>query len=101
MQIAQTAACNRLHKIEERLARWLLIAQDRVDGGTIRLTHDFLAIMLGTDRSSVTFAAGILQKSGAIQYNRALVKVTNRKKLETLACECYSMVRQYSNDGIP
>jgi CRP-like cAMP-binding protein len=95
MQVAQTAACNRLHKIEERLARWLLTAQDRVDQGTIRLTQDFLATMLGTDRSSVTFAAGVLQKSGAIQHNRALVKILNRKRLEALACECYSVVKQY------
>ena len=58
IQVAQTAACNRLHDVEQRLARWLLMAQDRVDGGSILITHDFLATMLGTDRPSVSLAAG-------------------------------------------
>jgi CRP-like cAMP-binding protein len=96
MQVAQTAACNRLHKIEERLARWLLIAQDRLDSGLILITHDFLATMLGTDRPSVTFAAGILQRSNVLEYRRGAVTVLNRKKLEELACECYSVIRQYN-----
>jgi CRP-like cAMP-binding protein len=81
MQVAQTAACNRLHKIEERLARWLLIAQDRLDSGTVPITHDFLATMLGTDRPSVSLAAGIL----------------NRKKLESNAGECYVEIKQYNS----
>ncbi|MGH9814783.1 MAG: Crp/Fnr family transcriptional regulator, partial [Candidatus Acidiferrales bacterium] len=62
MQVAQTAACNRLHDVSQRLARWLLMAQDRVDSGSLPITHDFLATMLGTDRPSVTLAAGALQK---------------------------------------
>src|SRR3984893_9210761 len=62
MQVAQTAACNRLHDIEQRLARWLLMTQDRVDSGSLPITHDFLATMLGTDRPSVSLAAGILQR---------------------------------------
>src|SRR5215469_7819295 len=75
MQVAQTAACNRVHKVEERLARWLLLAQDRIDSGTIPITQDFLATMLGTDRSSVSLAAGILQKAGLISHTRGVIKI--------------------------
>jgi CRP-like cAMP-binding protein len=95
MQVAQTAACNRLHKIEERLARWLLMAQDRVNSDIISITHDFLATMLGTDRPSVTLAAGILQRKQIIGNARGAVRIVNRKKLEQFACECYSVVQQY------
>lgn len=95
IQIAQTAACNRLHKIEERLARWLLMAQDRVSSAILPITHDFLATMLGTDRSSVSLAAGILQKKGIIRYTRGSVNILNRKKLEHFACECYAVLTQY------
>lgn len=99
MQIAQTAACNRVHRIEKRLARWLLIAQDRVDSGTIRITHDFLATMLGTDRPSVTLAAGILQEAGLVEAKRGMIRILNRKELEAFACECYAIVRQYNGNG--
>lgn len=98
MQVAQTAACNRLHKIEERLARWLLLAQDRVDSGLIPITHDFLATMLGTDRPTVTLAAGMLQGKQIIHYVRGAVRIVNRKQLEDFACECYSVIRQYNDD---
>jgi CRP-like cAMP-binding protein len=97
MQVAQTAACNRLHKIEERLSRWLLIAQDRVDSAIVPITHDFLATMLGTDRPSVTVAAGMLQREGIIEYTRGSVRILNRKKLESFACECYALIKQYNN----
>jgi CRP-like cAMP-binding protein len=97
MQVAQTAACNRLHKIEERLSRWLLIAQDRVDSGIVPITHDFLATMLGTDRPSVTIAAGVLQREGIIEYTRGSVRILNRNKLESFACECYALIKQYNN----
>ena len=97
MQVAQTAACNRLHKIEERLARWLLIAQDRVDSGVVPITHDFLATMLGTDRPSVSLAAGVLQKKEIIAYTRGSVRILNRKKLEGFACECYALIKQYND----
>jgi CRP-like cAMP-binding protein len=96
MQVAQTAACNRLHKIEKRLARWLLIAQDGVDSGTLPITHDFLATMLGTDRPSVSLAASILQRKKIIEYSRGSVKILNRKNLEQFACECYAIIRQYN-----
>jgi CRP-like cAMP-binding protein len=98
MQIAQTAACNRLHGIEQRLARWLLMTQDRVASGALRITHDFLATMLGTDRPSVSMAAGVLQRKGLIEYTRGAVKIVNRKKLEDSACECYGVIRQYDGE---
>ncbi len=97
MQVAQTAACNRLHKIEERLARWLLIAQDRLESGNVPITHDFLATMLGTDRPSVSLAAGVLQRKAIIVYMRGSVRILNRKKLEQFACECYSVISQYNS----
>jgi CRP-like cAMP-binding protein len=100
LQISQTAACNRLHEINKRLARWLLMAQDRVQDGLIRMTHDFLATMLGTDRGSVTAAAGVLQKRRLIEYSRGSVKVLNRKALEKSACECYFLIREYNADLI-
>jgi CRP-like cAMP-binding protein len=98
MQVAQTAACNRLHNTEKRLARWLLIAQDRMDSGLIPITHDFLATMLGTDRPTVSLAAAILQKRGIIRYTRGAVTILNRKALEAFACECYAVIRQYNGD---
>jgi CRP-like cAMP-binding protein len=98
MQVAQTAACNRLHDIEQRLARWLLMTQDRVDSGSLPITHDFLATMLGTDRPTVSLAAGVLQKKKLIEYTRGAVKIVNRKKLEDSACECYGVVRQYDGE---
>ena len=98
MQIAQTAACNRLHDVKQRLARWLLMAQDRVDSESLPITHDFLATMLGTERPSVSLAAGILQKEQTINYTRGAVKIVNRKKLEDCACECYRMIQQYNTE---
>ena len=94
MQAAQSAACNRLHGIEQRLARWLLTMQDRIDEGSLHITHDFLASMLGTDRPSVSLAAGVLQKKGTIEYTRGAVKIVNRKILEESSCECYAVMQQ-------
>ena len=96
MQISQTAACNRLHDIEYRLARWLLMAQDRVDTGVVAMTHDFLATMLGTDRPSVSLAAAGLQRKGIIDYTRGAVKILNRKALEAAACECFSAIQGFN-----
>jgi CRP-like cAMP-binding protein len=98
MQVAQTAACNRLHDIEHRLARWLLMTQDRVDSESLPITHDFLATMLGTDRPSVSVAAGVLQKKKLIEYTRGAVKIVNRKKLEEATCECYGITQQYNGE---
>lgn len=96
LQISQTAACNRLHEINKRLARWLLMAQDRVQDGLIRMTHDFLATMLGTDRGSVTEAAVGLHKRRLIEYSRGSVRILNRKALEKASCECYFLIREYN-----
>jgi CRP-like cAMP-binding protein len=98
MQFAQTAACNRLHNIEQRLARWLLITQDRVDSPTLAITHDFLATMLGTDRPTVSLAAGILQNKQIIEYTRGAVQILSRTKLEDCACECYGVIQQYNDE---
>jgi len=96
MQVAQTAACNRLHDLEQRLARWLLMTQDRVDSECLPITHDFLATMLGTNRSSVSLAAGILQREKSIEYTHGAVTIVNRKRLEVSACECYAIMQQYN-----
>jgi len=94
MEIGHVAACNRLHEVDERLARWLLMCADRVQSNELPLTQEFLAQMLGTRRSSVTVAAGILQKAGMIAYNRGDVKIIDRRKLEQAACECYGLMQR-------
>jgi len=101
LQVAQTAGCNRLHDLEQRLARWLLLVQDRVGSGLLKITHDFLAMMLGTDRPSVSLAAGALRKKRIIDYTHGAVKVLNRKKLESSACECYGLIQQFNGEMIP
>ena len=99
IQVAQIAACNRLHEIDQRLARWLLMCQDRVDSEVLYLTHEFLADMLGSGRPTVTLAAGILQRAGLIENERGTVRILNRKGLEEAACECYNVV-QNLNGGL-
>jgi len=96
MQTAQTAGCNRLHDLEQRLARWLLLIQDRVESGILRITHDFLAMMLGTDRPSVSLAAGALRQKRIIEYTHGSVRILNRKKLEGSACECYGLIQEFN-----
>jgi CRP-like cAMP-binding protein len=96
LQVAQIAACNRLHEIEQRLARWLLMCQDRIDSETLRVTHEFLAQMLGTGRPSVSLAAGILQRGGLIENIRGTVTILNRPGLENAACECYVAMKHFN-----
>ncbi len=98
MQVAQTAACNRLHDIQQRLSRWLLMTQDRVNLGVLPITHDFIATMMGTDRSTVSLAAAVMQKKGILNYVRGAVKIVNRRKLEKSACECYGVIQQFEDD---
>jgi CRP-like cAMP-binding protein len=93
MQSTQLAACNRLHNVEERLARWLLMSQDRIGGASLPLTQEFLGQMLGTRRASVSEAAGMLQKAGMITYTRGNVTVLSRGKLEKTACDCYEIIQ--------
>ena len=97
LQVAQIAACNRLHAIEQRLARWLLMCQDRVDSELLPVTHEFLAQMLGTGRPSVSLAAGNLQRADLIENLRGTVKILDRKLLEDSACECYGAIQHFSN----
>jgi CRP-like cAMP-binding protein len=92
--LGQTAACNAAHRIGARLARWLLISHDAVEGDTFVLTHEFLSHMLGAERPSVTLAAGALQKRGCITYKRGSVHIRDRGLLERAACECYDIVRR-------
>jgi CRP-like cAMP-binding protein len=94
MQATHVAACNRLHEVDARLARWLLMSQDRLGGNVVPLTQEFLAHMLGTRRASVTVAAGILQKAGLITDNRGSVRIDDRSGLENAACECYVAIKQ-------
>ncbi len=94
-QVAQTAACNRLHGIEARCARWLLMTHDRVaEAEQFPLTQGYLAIMLGVRRAGVTLAAGALQEAGLIKYHRGGIRVIDRAGLESAACECYGLVRR-------
>jgi CRP-like cAMP-binding protein len=93
-QIMQTAACNGHHGLEQRLARWLLMAHDRADGDELPLTQDFTAMMLGVHRPSVTVSAGVLQRAGLIRYANGHVAVLDRPSLEAASCECYDAVRR-------
>jgi CRP-like cAMP-binding protein len=92
-RIMQTAACNRLHSLEERCCRWLLISHDSARSDTFPLTHEFLAMMLGAQRAGVSIAASFLQKAGYIRYTRGRITITDRPGLENAACECYSTIR--------
>jgi CRP-like cAMP-binding protein len=94
MQSTQLAACNRLHDVVERLARWLLMSHDRIGTANLPLTQEFLSQMLGSRRASVTVAAGALQKLGMIEYSRGSVRIVNRAKLETAACACYPVIER-------
>jgi CRP-like cAMP-binding protein len=94
VQIAQTSVCNRLHALEARLSRWLLMIHDRVDGDEFLLTQDIISIMLGAQRTGVTDAAGSLQKNEIISYSRGRITILDRQKLEETACECYLIVRE-------
>jgi CRP-like cAMP-binding protein len=92
-QLAQTAACNRLHSLEERCCRWLLMAHDSALSDAFPLTHEFLAMMLGVQRAGVSIAARALQQAGLIDYRRGMVTITDRAGLEDTACECYGVMQ--------
>ena len=93
-QIAQAAACNRLHSNEERLSRWLLMSHDRVGVDHFAITHEFLGQMLGSRRATVTLSAGILQAAGLIRYQRGQVTIIDRPGLEGVSCECYAVIKE-------
>jgi CRP-like cAMP-binding protein len=92
-QVAQTAACNAAHTIEERLSRWLLMCHDRVEADQINLTQEFIAEMLGTRRATVNVGAINLQSAGLIQYNRGRIRIIDRAGLEGFSCECYEAAK--------
>jgi CRP-like cAMP-binding protein len=91
-QVAQTAACNRLHTVEERLSRWLLMCHDRMESDELPLKQEFISHMLGTRRASVSSAATELQAEGLIRYSRGRISILKREELEDFACECYRVV---------
>jgi CRP-like cAMP-binding protein len=93
VQFIQTAACNSLHSIEQRCCRWLLVAHDSARTGSIPLTHEFLAMLLGVQRAGVSVAASALQKAGVIEYRYGRVTIVDRHGLEARACECYGAIR--------
>jgi CRP-like cAMP-binding protein len=98
-QLAQTAVCNRLHSVEQRLCRWLLECDDRVNGNEIQMTQENIANMLGVRREAVTMAAGRLQEAGLIHYSRGHIHILNRPELESTGCECYRVVEQEVNSA--
>jgi len=99
-QISQTAACNRFHVVEARLARWLLMTRDRVGTGEFRMTQEFLSNMLGVRRVGVTEAASALQRRKLIEYSRGSIRILDDRGLEATCCSCYAMVRDM-HDGAP
>ena len=100
-QVAQTAACNRLHTLDQRLARWLLMTDDRTDGNNLQLTQEFLSRMLGVRRAGVSVAANSLRQKGLIEYHRGDLVITDRRKLETVSCECYEIVKREYDEYLP
>ena len=98
-ELEQSAACNALHRAEQRFAKWLLRCHDRVDGDTLHLTQEYLASMLGSQRTTVNEAAQALQRAGAIAYSRARITVTDRAALERAACECFRAVDTFAARG--
>jgi CRP-like cAMP-binding protein len=92
VQVTQSVLCNRMHEVDARLARWLLTSADRMESESLNLTQEFLAQMLGVQRSTVTVAAGELQRAGMIDYSRGKINILNRVALTKVACECYEIV---------
>ena len=96
-QMSQTAVCNRLHKLDQQLCRWLLLSHDRLETDVLIMTHDLIANMLGVRREGVTLAAGHLQRAGLISYSRGHITILDRAGLEARVCECYHVIRQESD----
>jgi CRP-like cAMP-binding protein len=101
VQTSQTAVCNQHHSVEQRMCRWLLMSQDRLQDAKIAVTQEQIALLLGVRRESVTVTAGVLQKDGMISYARGSITVVDRKQIETRVCECYAVVKQESERLLP
>ena len=95
LQAAQSSGCNAKHNMEQRLAKWLLLCADRAHSDTLKLAQEFLADMLGSTRPTVSIAAGSLREEGLIDYTRGVIRITERKRLEAKACECYQTIKSY------
>jgi CRP-like cAMP-binding protein len=93
-QVAQSAACNQFHSLEQRCCRWLLMTHDRMQSNEFLLTQEFLAMMLGVQRTGVTAAAGALQRAGLIRYKRGIVTILDRRGLKRRSCECYGVSKK-------
>jgi CRP-like cAMP-binding protein len=100
-QMAQTAVCNRHHRLEQQLCRWLLLHLDRLQSSELAITHEHIANLLGVRREGVTKAALCLQKDGLINYTRGHISVLNRQGLEKRACECYNIVKNECDRLLP
>jgi CRP-like cAMP-binding protein len=100
-QLAQTAVCNRHHSINQQFCRWLLLSLDRVNGSTLKMTHDQFSDLLGVRREGITMAASKLQSDGLIKYARGHITVLDREGIEDLACECYSVVNKEYDRLVP
>lgn len=98
IQVGQTAACNRHHRLEQRFARWLLMVRDAIQKNEFPLTHEFISQMLGVRRTGVTEIAGKFQKAGIINYKRGAIEIIDNQKLETASCECYRVISQQFSD---
>jgi CRP-like cAMP-binding protein len=96
VELAQNAACNRLHNIKQRLARWLLLTHDRLDSDLIRTTHDFLSRMVGSDRPSVSLAMADFERDGIVRPGRGSILIEDRRKLEQRSCECYALFHRFN-----
>jgi CRP-like cAMP-binding protein len=94
-QMMQSAACNAMHQVQHRCARWLLMTHDRMHEQDFNLSHEFLAVMLGVQRPTVSVIAATLQEAGLIRYMHGRITVTNRKGLEAASCECYPIIRRH------
>lgn len=95
-QVSQSAACNSLHSVDQRLSRWLLVVHDRMESDHFRLTQEFISNMLGTRRAGVSEAASVLQSAGLIRYTHGKIHILNREGLEARSCECYQIVKDMS-----
>lgn len=101
MALAQISACNRLHTSEQRFCRWLLCVRDRLQTDNLEITHEFLALMLGTRRPSVTAVASALQERGIVRYHRSFISIVDAEQLHDYACECYdAILKSYAAAGV-